>query len=621
MHNLVRSGPPEALAAFLKANPKASNELDEDGRPPLHHVLKDEEPSPEIVRLLLEAGADPLFVYVDKFPEPPEGLDLDSILSDELDLDLPSEMISGSYEIREPLFELAILQGDFDTVRLFVEHGADVHAANSSGYSSLLSAVYGRKENLPLIEYLIGLGVDLMQPSQYGERPLTASAKNGKYSYVKALVEAGAHEGVLQWTPLIRSVAIGSIEDVERELTRGPDLEARDASGHTAMDVAILKGDIDAAMLLRSSGAAFSATNGRQNSAVCLAVLSGSTGLVQWLVAEGCPVDSVDRTGDTALVVAVHSGDAAMIRTLLDLGADPNFSMDYSSVFDGLVDKESIISLLSAGADPTHLRSDNIRAVLGFGRAEFDSLDSVTVAEYRAAKDPREGRSNPEDMTGPFKVAMVKSGFDAYGARQRFNDPSKYVCPVPGSRGTPVWCAARFGQSMTILPDGRVVLIAGEHEDWYDPDFCIYNDVIVGWPDGELRIYGYPFSVFPPTDFHTATLLESSIAIIGGLGCLGERQGDTPVLKLSTNDFRMEPVATSGPSPGRVFKHRAELSDGKIKVWGGQVVRFIGGKEEHVQNTAVHLLDLATMTWTAVEVGGWPDLGDLQMGGGWPDHA
>ena len=47
----------------------------------------------------------------------------------------------------------------------------------------------------------------------------------------------------------------------------------------------------------------------------------------------------------------------------------------------------------------------------------------------------------------------------------------------------PTWCFSRFGQSETVLPDSSRVLIAGEHEDWYDPDFHIYNDVVVIRPD------------------------------------------------------------------------------------------------------------------------------------------
>ncbi len=38
---------------------------------------------------------------------------------------------------------------------------------------------------------------------------------------------------------------------------------------------------------------------------------------------------------------------------------------------------------------------------------------------------------------------------------------------------TPIWPADRFGQSITELPDGRKVLVAGEHEDHYDADVFV----------------------------------------------------------------------------------------------------------------------------------------------------
>ena len=81
--------------------------------------------------------------------------------------------------------------------------------------------------------------------------------------------------------------------------------------------------------------------------------------------------------------------------------------------------------------------------------------------------------------------------------------------------------AKRFGQSLTLLPDGLAVQIGGEHEDYYDPDFCIYNDVFVHERDGSITIYGYPESAFPPTDFRTATLVGDSIYVIGSLGSRG----------------------------------------------------------------------------------------------------
>ncbi|GMV26592.1 MAG: hypothetical protein AMXMBFR58_26230 [Phycisphaerae bacterium] len=132
----------------------------------------------------------------------------------------------------------------------------------------------------------------------------------------------------------------------------------------------------------------------------------------------------------------------------------------------------------------------------------------------------------------------------------------------------PDWCFLRFGMSRTRMPDGRLVCIAGEHEDWYDPDFCIYNDVIVlraalgktsvDETSGEVEIYGYPQATFPPTDFHSATLVDDRIYVIGSLGYQGSRRlGDSPVFMLDTNTYRMEHVATSGEPPGWIYKHHA----------------------------------------------------------------
>src|SRR5207253_1603305 len=110
----------------------------------------------------------------------------------------------------------------------------------------------------------------------------------------------------------------------------------------------------------------------------------------------------------------------------------------------------------------------------------------------------------------PFRRAMVQAGCNAYRARVLFDDPKRY--------DRMVWCYDRFGRTTTWLPDGRILEIAGEHEDHYDPDFCIYNDVVVFDGKGGFEILSYPETVFPPTDFHTATRVDDSLYIIGCLG-------------------------------------------------------------------------------------------------------
>jgi hypothetical protein len=165
---------------------------------------------------------------------------------------------------------------------------------------------------------------------------------------------------------------------------------------------------------------------------------------------------------------------------------------------------------------------------------------------------------------------------------------------------SPTWCPERFGQSLTFLPDGRIVQVAGEHEDSYGPDFCIYNDVFVHHPDGRIEIYGYPRETFAPTDFHTATLVGNQVFLIGSLGYQSERKrGHTPVYALCTDDMRIQRIDTTGQGPGWISRHRAQLLGDSIVVWGGKWMVEVNGEEEYVVNTARFALSLKTLQWRA----------------------
>jgi len=187
---------------------------------------------------------------------------------------------------------------------------------------------------------------------------------------------------------------------------------------------------------------------------------------------------------------------------------------------------------------------------------------------------------------------LAKSGLDAYVSNRRFHGPDSV-------EAGPSWCFERYGQSITLLPDGREVLVGGEHEDFYDPDFYIYNDVAVRHPNGRMEFFGYPREVFPPTDFHSATLTGNRIILIGNLGYPESRSpGTTQVLSLNLDTFEMETIQTSGTPPGWISEHKAVLSaDGRfIQVSGGQLLRSEPNLPL-VENIDDWRLDLSTGTW------------------------
>ena len=212
----------------------------------------------------------------------------------------------------------------------------------------------------------------------------------------------------------------------------------------------------------------------------------------------------------------------------------------------------------------------------------------ITLELFKEWGTPRFGNANPQKIESKVWEWLVRSKLSAYSSRQMFNDPSILMAG-------PTWTFDRFGQSVTELPDGRTVYIAGEHEDSYDMDFYIYNDVVVTQPGGSIDFYCYRKSDFPPTDFHTATLVGGGIVIIGSLGYREERNpNETPVYWLSLDDFEMQRVETSGISPGWINRHNATLSEDQksIIVTKGKVqVRQSYSLRENFDDWKLHLDD------------------------------
>jgi hypothetical protein len=203
----------------------------------------------------------------------------------------------------------------------------------------------------------------------------------------------------------------------------------------------------------------------------------------------------------------------------------------------------------------------------------------------------------------PFRVR------DGLGIEQNF--PT--CCGADGcGESDPDWCFIRFGMSRTRMSDGRTICIGGEHEDFYDPDFCIYNDVIVLRPvrgeagvsaeSGEVEIYGYPATVFPPTDFHSVTPVAESLLVIGRLGYAGSRvPGTTPIATIDSRNYAIDTIAASGPCPGWIHGHHAsfEPAGHAVVVRGGR--RHDSDTTQSVANHAAHRLHLDGARWELID--------------------
>ena len=569
LHHEVKHGNIRRVHELLRSGAEI-NAKDRSGYTPLMHALQSPTASVELAELLLDSGGTVAETT-------PEGTEC-SVAS------------------------VALWGGDPLKLALVLDRGADLRYVDKHGYDALLDAVYRPFKDrdprlLDVLNILVARGVALNSVTSYGESALRVLSKLGRFDAVQFLLNAGADESQLAWTPLHRAVALGSLGDVKGLVESGADLEAVDWWKRTPWLVAVRCGDLEKARYLVDHGADFTVTGKNGASPLNFAIESFQIPMLEWLIELGINVESSADCCITPLMIAVRTQDASAVSVLIAAGAEIDRRTGCGTALGSVHNREIALCLLDAGGDPAELSFQGRRAILGLEPEPEVSLFDATPEDYRLGFRASWGDHNPELLDRRFWHAMIRSGIDAYVAAQ-LSGGTLDDCPV--------WCAQRFGQSLTLLHDGRAIQIGGEHEDYYDQDFYIYNDVFVHHPDGRIDIFCYPKEVFPPTDFHTATLIGDTIYIIGGLGYPGSRLfGETPVYCLDTNTLQISYIKATGDQPGWISKHRATLAGSReIRVWGGKISAATRDKETYEDNRESWVLDTSLLRWRRESVEG-----------------
>ncbi len=476
-----------------------------------------------------------------------------------------------------------------ELVRLLLDRGADPNCRSATGYTPVIHAACA--ERMDVIELLLAAGASPDGASSHNESALSILSRTGEFREVARLLELGADPAPLRWTLLHRAAAFGTPDELVALLDEAADPEACDYWERTALLVAIHAGRIENASRLLERGANRTATGRCGKTAMHYPIDHDDAPTLRWLLDRDFPADAMDDFKDTPLMHAVEHGALACFEALLDQGVEWRRTDNCGKPLIAKASHPEIIRrLIELGQSAADMEDEVLRDWIGLGNR--DELP-VTEAEFHAGRTRRFGATNPEQMEVPFWNAMVRNGWNAWQAAEVFNHDSY-------DSGEPVWCHDRFGMSLTRLPDGRWVQIAGEHEDHYDQDFCIYNDAIVHDGQGGFEIFGYPEEVFPPTDFHSATLVGEWIYLIGNLGYPETREafGETPVFRLHTGDWHIERVATQGESPGWIHDHQAKLEGNCIRVFQGKRYSITDDGEGEIRGLeGSYELDLSSGSW------------------------
>ena len=123
---------------------------------------------------------------------------------------------------------------------------------------------------------------------------------------------------------LIDAVGEGRLEEVERLVSAGADLEAQDENGATALVVAASNGRTEVAEWLLKNKANVNASNAAGLTPLAAAVDAGHAAVAELLLAHGADVGTKSKDGLTALDRAMRKGSQELQTMLRQHGATPS---------------------------------------------------------------------------------------------------------------------------------------------------------------------------------------------------------------------------------------------------------------------------------------------------------
>lgn len=214
---------------------------------------------------------------------------------------------------------LGVVCNNESTVRVLLQHNADVDARDFDGLTPLQRAIL--KGHEVILELLLEYSANVNAKDTVNRTALHLATDSvaARIRTLQLVADDIPQEGT--WGGNSRNVAApeDSETTVRRLLHHKADVNARDIMGRTALHLAVSTGT---AKLLLENGSDVNARNDWNETALHLAVRSKASTMARLLLAHGANVNARDHRDNTALHDAVHCGAAAEVKLLLEHGAD-----------------------------------------------------------------------------------------------------------------------------------------------------------------------------------------------------------------------------------------------------------------------------------------------------------
>ncbi len=218
-----------------------------------------------------------------------------------------------------PLMD-AVSHGRKELVRLLLEAGADIHAADDDMGETVCSYAFCLSNPIPMLELLFEYGLELEADGGFGNTPLMLAAGDGKAAAVRWLLARGADIHARDddaRTPLMHAVLAADADMIQLLLEHGARLHERDFRGQGVISLALRVDRRDLEELLAAERAA----SIYWHHANYVEDREETLDLLRLLLSLGAEADGVDCYGWSPLLLALACGQGKAARLLLEHGA------------------------------------------------------------------------------------------------------------------------------------------------------------------------------------------------------------------------------------------------------------------------------------------------------------
>lgn len=251
-------------------------------------------------------------------------------------------------------------------------------------------------------------GADINMTNDPGENAVSVATSCGHHEMVDMPPLRRAH---LNTKSLVCFAAEGRLDDVEKLLRQGCDVNMHDSTGDSPLMAAARNGHLSVVKVLRSSGAELNFTNKEGSTPLIAATENGNMDTVDYLVKNGSIVNASRADGWTAVFVATEKSRCDIVELLCRYSADVNVVCDfgYTPLFVAVLNNDlpMIELLMQQGCDTRTVDSMGLTALM---RASFRGL--LGVVQVFCVRQVNVNVQNPKNGRTALHYAVIKNNLE-----------------------------------------------------------------------------------------------------------------------------------------------------------------------------------------------------------------